>query len=548
MTTETKAGSTQEAEAERLAAAEAIRRGEMPTAVSRRTAVVVSVVFLAMIFLLPVGQAVWELVRTGRVQAVEVFTRTPTRENLRGFEGDLEKASVAKGAVQPVVQEALTAAGGFGNSKVTLGREGWLFFQPGVDMVMGPGLLDEGRLRQVREALRKGDTQAAVAGLASRPGTEEPDPRGAIVDFHRQCAAAGVELIVVPIPDKASLQPAQMTRRLANYSGPAVENGDYRRLVGELRAAGVNVLDVTPESIYEYEYRFLRQDTHWTPEWMAEVAEQVAGEIRRRTGWERGGVEFSVRELKVSRVGDLVDMLQLGEKQSIFVPQEVTVRQVVDGEGKPYAGRDGAEVVLLGDSFSNIYSLKDMGWGEGAGFGQHVALALGRDVEIIARNGSGASMTRRELARRRDPLGGRKVIVWQFAARDLWAQDWQVIPLKARGAATTATAAEGEIVLTGELVTEMPTIDVSAVPYQHAMGVVKFRVLKVERGAHEGGEVLVSVPLMIDRKLTAHAGLKVGEKRVLTLTAKEPKDGRGYMVLDETGEFGLQMYWAVEIR
>ena len=41
-----------------------------------------------------------------------------------------------------------------------------------------------------------------------------PDPRPAILQFARECRAAGARLVLMPIPDKAMLQPAQLTRRM----------------------------------------------------------------------------------------------------------------------------------------------------------------------------------------------------------------------------------------------------------------------------------------------------------------------------------------------
>ena len=60
-----------------------------------------------------------------------------------------------------------------------------------------------------------------------------------------------------------------------------------------------------------------------------------------------------------------------------------------------------------------------MGWGDSAGFPAQLARFWQRDVDVIARNGSGATATRRELARRPEPLLGKTVVVWEFAAREL---------------------------------------------------------------------------------------------------------------------------------
>ena len=97
--------------------------------------------FLAMIYGVPVVQLAGELVRRESPQVLHLFSRAPAKEHLRAWEEDLVRISLVKNVVQPVLQEALSGAGGFGNSQVVVGREGWLFYRPGIDYVAGPGFL-----------------------------------------------------------------------------------------------------------------------------------------------------------------------------------------------------------------------------------------------------------------------------------------------------------------------------------------------------------------------------------------------------------------------
>jgi alginate O-acetyltransferase complex protein AlgJ len=90
-------------------------------------------------------------------------------------------------------------------------------------------------------------------------------------------------------------------------------------------------------------------------------------------------------------------------------------------------------VLVLGDSFSNIYSLASMGWGDSAGFAEQLSYTLGRPVDRIVQNSDGAYATRlalrRMLATGEDRLAGTRVVIWQFAARELAMGDWRVIEL-----------------------------------------------------------------------------------------------------------------------
>jgi alginate O-acetyltransferase complex protein AlgJ len=90
-------------------------------------------------------------------------------------------------------------------------------------------------------------------------------------------------------------------------------------------------------------------------------------------------------------------------------------------------------VLLLGDSFSNIYSQSGMGWGEGAGLAEQLSLALNCPLDRIVINAGGSYTTRQrlraELLGGKNRLAGKRVVVYQFAVRDLLAGDWKLLDL-----------------------------------------------------------------------------------------------------------------------
>lgn len=124
-------------------------------------------------------------------------------------------------------------------------------------------------------------------------------------------------------------------------------------------------------------------------------------------------------------------MLKLPEGRSLFPPQAVTVHQVQDETGASWEPDPTAKVLLLGDSFTNVYSVDEMGWGGSAGLGPQLALALGSKVDVLARNDSGAFATRQMLFRAllagEDRLLGKRVVIWEFASRELSVGDWKLI-------------------------------------------------------------------------------------------------------------------------
>jgi alginate O-acetyltransferase complex protein AlgJ len=234
------------------------------TEVSPRVARVMSLAFVALVAAVPLTQAASELRTQGWVQALDVFTRVPSQTSLHAYEEALENRSDLKGVVQPRLQEALTAVAGVGNDRAVPGAAGWLFYQPGIDYVAGPGFLDPGLLR-LRANRMLDREHVADAQL---------DPRLALRALHQDLTSAGIRLVLVPVPDKAALEGRRLSPAFVRAGAEAV-NPDWSRFVAGLREAGLEVFDVPRPS--DAGPSFLEQDTHWTPRYMQDRWPAVAG-------------------------------------------------------------------------------------------------------------------------------------------------------------------------------------------------------------------------------------------------------------------------------
>ena len=338
---------------------------------------------------------------------------------LRAFENRLEESSWPRLRLLPSLQQLLTGGLGAGNEQAYPGRDGWLYYRPDVDHLTGPGFLEPAQLARRRHG---GDAWEEPP---------QPDPVIALTDFARQVGRHGARLVVLPTPVKPAIRPEP----LARGAGPAapLRNPSWRELRRRLEAAGVEVVDPAPALAGLAGERYLRTDTHWRPEAMALVARLLAAAIEPRLAPRVAGGGFRRRPVVVENLGDIAAMLRLPAGQRLFAAERVEVDMVLDAAGRPWRRDPAAEVLLLGDSFTNVYSDPGLGWGRGAGLAEQLAYELARPLDKLALNAGGAHATREALARALAAgsarLAGKRVVIYQFAARELSAGDWRPVEL-----------------------------------------------------------------------------------------------------------------------
>ena len=436
------------------------------------------------------------------------------------YEDRLTKGSFLDELLLPPMQLMLAGLVGVGNEQAYLGRDGWLFFRPGVDSLTGPGFLDPRRLR--RRAAAGNEWQDPV----------HPDPVPAILDFRDQLAARGIRLVLVPVPVKPTMHPEQLARHYEGRAEP-LHNASYGAFMQRMEEEGIVVFDTAPFLAHatpsEEAARYLRTDTHWRPESMERVSEGLAEVVRIVGRLDAGETEFQERPVNVVASGDIARMLRLPEGQRLFPPEAVTVRQVLDAQGSAWRADVEAEVLLLGDSFSNIYADERMGWGRAAGLAERMSLHLRQPVDTIIRNDAGAVATRRILAQQlrvgTDRLAGKKVVVWQFAARELAVGNWAPVDLTLGPAERPAerrflaVPMGEERVAEGRVVEATPVPTPGSVPYKDHIRSLHIVDLRSPDGVVSGEEALVYVWSMRDNRWTPAAGLGVGDRVTLRLRA-----------------------------
>ncbi len=464
------------------------------------------------------------------------------------YEKDLKAESFLTQLVLPPTQAILLYAG-YGNEKAYVGRGRWLFYRPGIDYCVGPGFLDPRQL-----------ARRASSGSESR-AAPQPDPRTAILQFHRQLAERNIRLVLIPTPDKATIHPEKFSSR---YEGRrmSVHNPSYRRFLDDLEAEGVLICDVT-DALTQFRDRsgqavYLATDTHWRPEAM----ELAAAELARFL--EEEGVLAATNSHRdwcrttkdVKNLGDIAMMLRLRRDHCMFNEETVTIRPVTNAIGEPWRPDPAAEVLVLGDSFANIYSLEMMNWGCAAGLAEQLSFALNRPVDTILRNDDGAYATReilsRQLAQGEDRLAGKKVVVWQFAARELSVGDWKLLDMtltQSRNPADTPPPASPELSVSGTISAKSAAPRAGQMPYADHIFTLDLSDLQVHSGTLTEPKVAVYLFSMRNHQNTPAFSWPVGKRVTLKLQPWRPQYFARYGRINrtETEDITLQRPWWGEV-
>ncbi|MEO1370305.1 MAG: hypothetical protein AAFX50_24240, partial [Acidobacteriota bacterium] len=201
-------------------------------------------------------------------------------------------------------------------------------------------------------------------------------------------------------------------------------------LLQTLRDAGVGVLDPSQDLAELGGLAYLRTDSHWSPAAVDRVAARLAEALERHDLGPRSR-DWVQTPLGRAGRGDLWRALSLPDDAPLLAEEAVETQQVTSWDGLLWQPVRGAPVLLLGDSFSTVYSDENLHWGAGSGLAEQLAYHLGRDVDRIARPDGASDQVRRELARQPDRLDGVRVVVYQVATRELSVGDWPVIELGA---------------------------------------------------------------------------------------------------------------------
>ncbi len=482
----------------------------------------------------------WQQVRS----VADLLALVPTVHQIRAFEENLEDASLISRTLRPWVGWVVKGLLHGGDEQVYFGREGWLFYRASVDSVTGPGFLGESwQRRRLRDADK------------SLP-PPQPDALRALLQFHRQLDERGIALVVMPVPGKESVYPERLS---LSQSGEVVQNPSFEAFKSQLSAAGVHVFDPTPllAELKHETSAYLMTDTHWSPAAVQRVATDLAAWMTERTLLPpTTSTPPRYLPAAVRSSGDIAVMLALPQNQSFFPPETASITRVLAADGSPWQPDEHADVLLMGDSFCNIYSFAEMGWGDSAGFAEHLSASLNRPVDRLVINAGGAHAGRQELVRElaagRDRLAGKRVVIYEFAARELAFGDWKLFDLPQRAPQVVQVAASsGECIIHGRIAAMGRLPKPGSVPYKDCVLSIHLTDVRGLPAGDDNSELLVYAMGMKDNKWLSVSSLAPGREvqcRLRTWAEVEAKYGTyNRAELDDMDLLLLPTFWAEEV-
>ena len=344
----------------------------------------------------------------------------PPVKKITAFENSLEDQSVITQKLLPATQNILTGWFGAGNEQAYRGNNGWLFYRPDVEYFTSRGFLDPNVMKQHQ--------RSGIDAI-------QPNPLTAIFQLNEDLKKRNITLIIMPAPAKTLIYPEELTTR---YAGNAsiIQNPSYQSWKKQLEDRGITVFDPATALIRAKKTSetslFLKTDTHWSPDGMEIAAQLLAKHLAAQLPAQTAA-GYTTEIIPLRGQGDLTTMLKLPANQKYFPREKVSLHQVHLADGSRWTADRNADLLLLGDSFCNIFSLGGMGWGEGSGFAERLSYALQRPLDKIVINAGGAFAARQqlwqEMMRGQDRLAGKHVVIYEFALRDLAFGDWKMLPL-----------------------------------------------------------------------------------------------------------------------
>ena len=264
--------------------------------------------------------------------------------------------------------------------------------------------------------------------VSTAANEEWRDPVPAIVQFNNDLKALGVELLLVPVPPKASIYADKLCEAVAADADGRLPRVDaqHQAFHKVLRDQGVQVLDLTPVMLDLRRARAADAAGGELPDRHALVARRHRGRgggdrpLDRRPALHDDAaarIEYASRRADLTITGDLTSFLPSAGRPGRETFTGVRFVGRPDAPDRPVEASLESPILLLGDSHTLVFSIGGEMHCTGAGLPDQLAMELGRPIDLLGKMGSGATPTRVDLFRRAKEPGyieGKKLVIWCF--------------------------------------------------------------------------------------------------------------------------------------
>lgn len=334
------------------------------------------------------------------------FTKSRDAGEEGGNSGDSTRTAETDGFVAMCQTLGETASG------AVAGREGWLF---------------------AAEELRE------IGKTGTLPATHREALAG-IIDYHEQLRKAGIELVVVPVPQKAIIYSEQLGARATGRLDTYLQ-GFY----DELRASGVHVVDLVPSLRRERDTPggvFPKTASHLSP-WGAEIAAQAIVTSVKDSPWTQAlepDPNLIATPMQITLLGNLAGYAREDET-SPTEPESLPIRAIgkrtVSGVLPAARAGNGRIILITSEQEGLAYGAPGMPAGYDAdlrgSLADQLIYELGTPIDVFAHATSGANTARVRLLRasmtKPALLSATTAVIWAFSASELTRPGWRKVPL-----------------------------------------------------------------------------------------------------------------------
>jgi hypothetical protein len=342
--------------------------------------------FLFCLVSVPAWRLVSDLSAGNFPGAFLLVTRVPTSAAISSWEKQMEQKDSFSSWVRSWYPRVLFTLIRDTTGNVIAGKDGWLFYKASVETVTQRGEVPH------KEVLEENACEA-------------------IKQLQQDLNSKGVELIVVPIPNKESIYPDKLA---GGAPAPRVSNRTriFLKWLESENISYANLFEIFARERFSGKRNlYLKHDSHWTP-YGAEVAAQaVANSMRRGNAAARlfSGHHYIGQNglTKIEAPSDLWDMLKKSWRpyglELVEARTWTRENKVPDCE---------MEILVLGDSFLGCYQSQN------AGFADALRGKVGERIQEVVAVGSPAKAIE-SLSVELERLPNIKLVIWLFAERKL---------------------------------------------------------------------------------------------------------------------------------